>query len=418
MANLMQASNEWMKRPDDERFASLDALLAAVRANEAASHTLPPVRSDAVRAVANGAGGGGGSRVQLVLGDDSSAAGGDAAVNVVNMNHWSFGQASQLVKAPARYLRSLPADLAAAALTHGFRNHRSEARDVVPFVDTRTNKLRALTGTAYARVSDVTLVRSLHRLEDRGWILPPDWSGQPSGAFYGDRNLFVTMIDSPDRSLVNQTTKDRRDAFETLRNPHTGRDEKLGRFIMIGNSSVGNMSFWACLGYMRFICGNLIIWGAERVTEFRLRHVGDSMHMRIAAGFNAVMNEVDNVDDDLLGIRESMVERIDADSPIALASGESVLKKELAPMIVKRSAGAVTRPLAERIIGQAVNDDEDPRTAWGAVQGLTALARDQRHRDATIDMGRLTASLMAKPTRSGAIRDGGNRVALAGELGN
>ncbi len=94
MSTIMHASNEWSNRPADQRFKSLDELEAKVfearkRAREA--HNVP---YSALRVEARDDG-----ELKLV---------GPANVPAT-LTHWSFGQLSGRLGAPAGYLRELPA---------------------------------------------------------------------------------------------------------------------------------------------------------------------------------------------------------------------------------------------------------------------------------------------------------------------
>ena len=97
-----RVSSEWFSRPDDERYLSLGALHAAVRAR-AERATARTVETKALRVEA--------SRddaehlTLIVPGQDTPVA----------PTHWSYGQLCSLVGAPASYMRQLPAPLSASS---------------------------------------------------------------------------------------------------------------------------------------------------------------------------------------------------------------------------------------------------------------------------------------------------------------
>jgi hypothetical protein len=99
---LFKASNQWANRPDDERFSTLDELHQAVSTyrTSAAQATVPfaSLRTEARD-----------GEVMLV-GKESQPA---------RLTNWSFGQLAGAVGAPASYLRTLPATLAAQNLNCG-----------------------------------------------------------------------------------------------------------------------------------------------------------------------------------------------------------------------------------------------------------------------------------------------------------
>ena len=108
-----RVSSEWFSRPDDERYLSLSALHAAVRAR--ADRAM--ARTVETRALRVEASRDNSERMALIVpGRDEPVA----------PTHWSFGQMCSLVGAPAGYLRQLPAPLAAINMQHGLLSHRAE----------------------------------------------------------------------------------------------------------------------------------------------------------------------------------------------------------------------------------------------------------------------------------------------------
>lgn len=96
--------------------------------------------------------------------------------------HWSFGQLSSLVGAPAAYLRQLPAPLTGINLQYGLANHRAEQIKTMEVANGRT-ELRAVTGPDYGHIYDHELVSAVQRIAGNGtgdtrWKVPGvlDWS--------------------------------------------------------------------------------------------------------------------------------------------------------------------------------------------------------------------------------------------------
>jgi hypothetical protein len=108
-----RVSSEWLSRPADERYLSLTDLYCAVkaRAERSRARTLDS-REMRVEASRNNP-----DRLALVLPGEPE---------LVAPTHWSFGQLSQLVGAPAGYLRQLPAPIAGINLQYGLTHHRTE----------------------------------------------------------------------------------------------------------------------------------------------------------------------------------------------------------------------------------------------------------------------------------------------------
>jgi hypothetical protein len=116
MSNLYAAHNQWMTRPADERYWSLEELLAHSRAERHASHesrtAIEDIRAEAVRVAGYDS-----PDLRLVAG----------CGDPLSLTHWSFGQLCAAADAPASYLRRLSANLAATNLNHGLRRMEGRA---------------------------------------------------------------------------------------------------------------------------------------------------------------------------------------------------------------------------------------------------------------------------------------------------
>lgn len=135
-----RVSSEWFSRPADERYLSLDALMASVKGRAERSRTRT-VESAAVRVEASRDNA---ERLDLIL---------PGAEQPISPTHWSFGQLAALVGAPAAYLRQLPAPLAGINLQYGLTNNRAEQVKILETDDGRM-ELRAVTGPDYGRIYD------------------------------------------------------------------------------------------------------------------------------------------------------------------------------------------------------------------------------------------------------------------------
>jgi hypothetical protein len=164
-----RVSSEWFSRPDDERYLSLDALTAAVRARSERSRTRV-IESAAIEVQASRDNP---ERLALVLPGEEVP---------VAPTHWSFGQLAGMVGAPAAYLRQLPASLAGINLQYGLSTHRAEQIKTLETENGRID-LRAVTGPDYGRIHDHELAEAVQRIAGNGtgdtrWKVPGvlDWS--------------------------------------------------------------------------------------------------------------------------------------------------------------------------------------------------------------------------------------------------
>ena len=120
------AHREWATRPPDERYASVHALYEAARARRLRTEerTIETVdfRTEAVH--------------PTTCSPCASRRAAPAA-----LTHWSFEQLATIAGAPPKYLRTLPASIASAAINHGLRRQRREQHQL--FVDQRRTVDRA-----------------------------------------------------------------------------------------------------------------------------------------------------------------------------------------------------------------------------------------------------------------------------------
>src|SRR5678816_117083 len=99
---LFQASHQWSKRPDDERFESIEALHKATLAYFKTKVERPDVPANTLRVEADG-------KEVVLVGKGNIPA---------KMTHWAFGSLMHRVQCPAYFMRELPPTLAAQVINH------------------------------------------------------------------------------------------------------------------------------------------------------------------------------------------------------------------------------------------------------------------------------------------------------------
>jgi hypothetical protein len=224
------AHREWASRPPDERYASVHALYESARARRARTEErdidTAEFRTEAV------------TTDNLVL---REASGRTAA-----LTHWSFGQLATIASAPPHYLRTLPTAIASSAINYGLQRQRRAQHQL--FVErTAPWTVHAVTSQRYARVhhdelaSRVLDLMALHP----AWRLPLGYKdGEfgaervPSGAYLGDRDMFLFLVDG-NRALDDPT--DRTDAG-------------LFRGFILRNSDVGAAALTLDVFLFRVCC--------------------------------------------------------------------------------------------------------------------------------------------------------------------
>src|SRR5207302_1871774 len=167
------------------------------------------------------------------------------------------------------YLRTLPTTIAANAINYGLQRVEREQHQL--FVeDSAPWTVHAITSPRYARVHHNELASRVLDLmaAHPAWHLPLGYKdGEfgaervPSGAYLGDRDMFLFMVDG-NRDLDDPT--DRTDAG-------------LFRGFILRNCDVGAAALTLDLFLFRAVCSNHLIWGFQHVAGFRRRHVGASI---------------------------------------------------------------------------------------------------------------------------------------------
>src|SRR4051794_11218297 len=269
------AHREWASRPPDERYASVHALYDAARARRLRTEerTIDTValRTEAVASDA------------LALRDTSAR---QAA-----LTNWSFEQLAGIAGAPPKYLRTLPAEIASNAINYGLRRQRREQQQLLVDRDEPWT-VHALTSPRYARVHHDELAGRVLDLmiQHSAWSLPLGYKDGvfgaervPSGAYLGDRDMFLFLVDG------------NRDLDDPTDTSHAG----VFRGFILRNSDVGAAALTLDVFLFRAVCGNHIIWGFQHVVGFRRRHVGASIQQAWTSSLDGVRAALDaNTADD------------------------------------------------------------------------------------------------------------------------
>ncbi len=367
-----RVSSEWFSRPQDERYLSLSSLYDAVR-SRADRATARTVETRALRVEASRDDP---ERLALI------APGREAPVAPT---HWSFGQLCGLVGAPAAYLRQLPAPLAGVNLQHGLLSHRGELIKTLEADEGRI-ELRAVTGPDYGRIWDHELVGAVMRIAGDGigdtrWKVPGvlDWSSMvhnprvevtkdTTTLYASDRDVFLFLVDDLH-------------PIEAGRLPN-GEPDLYFRGFYCWNSEVGSKTLGMATFYLRAVCMNRNIWGAEGFEEITIRHskfAANRFAHQAAPALETFANSSPRPF--MAGIkaaREALVARKDEDRT-------SFLRKR-----------GFSGPETDRIIATVLAEEgRPPESIFDFVQGITALARRRPHQDARLELEGKAAKLLA-----------------------
>lgn len=354
MTTLAQASYQWANRPADERFSSLIDLHNAASAERDQSATAAiPLGKLALAESEIGD--------LILVGETGQRA---------NFTNWSFGQLCGRAKAPASYVSTLPAKIAADCLNEGIRqNDGGDDLKLLFRKDAAAMKLRAVNSDQYARIWNRDITSRLLDLEERGpWQPAPAAFDGSRGLYLGDRDMFAFLVDNTRR------------IFE--RGPGGG----LSRGFFVRNSEVGAARFEIMTFLYEYVCGNHRVWGASEVKEIKLRHVGNA-EARAFEGFRVELLEYANRSAE------------DDEAKIARATAYELggTKDE----VIDRIFGLKIPALSLKLIRSAADLAEErvdwygsPRSAWGMAGALTEIGRDMPHADGRTAVDRAAGAVM------------------------
>jgi hypothetical protein len=363
-------SSQWMMRPADQRFLSL-ADLYEFTSGRSQSSFARNVETRDLRVIASLDDA---ERMRIV---------GPGIDGELAPNHWSFGQLCARVKAPAGYMRDLPAGLAALNLQYGLQSERTE---LIKVYGQRDNlELRAATGPEYGRVHDHELVRGLIRLNemhDGRWKVPGviDWSqhlynpraavtSESTTLYASDRDCFVFLCDDLHPIEVGKLD--------------TGEPDLMFRGLMAWNSETGSKTLGLSMFYLRAVCQNRNLWGVEGMQEIKIRH-SKNAPARLAHELLPALRQFSDAGTSRLveGVKEAKAIKVGTDDDDVM----QWLGRQ-----------AFTKPQAKDIMTTCLAEEGHPaRSIWDIAQGLTAAARKCDHQDERVSMERAAGRILDK----------------------
>jgi len=376
MTTLMQCSEQWMKRPADERFLDLPSMKAMADAS----------RENSVENVITN------RKVRFTPHPANPTRGLtiEGSNGYIDPTHYSFGQLASLVGAPASYLRKLPAPLAADALNYGMKFHRDvqeigvlrTVQEVAApgesFADeaaaTHHVQLRAATGPNDGRVWNNDIIGMLMQKFGDGrtgdFRVPGEFGQQVditkdnTTLYASDRDMFIFLADETNRV--------------EMQNRRDGKGGSLARGCFGSNSEFCSQSLVAAFFLFDYACSNRIVWGVEGFKEIRLRHTSGAPERWM----------------------ESIVPVL---KDYANAAAEPV-EKTIQIAQQKRVDDDLHKFLKERKFTQAqINGAKEAHlreegrpieTLWDAVTGVTAYAKSIKNQDDRVGVERLGGKLL------------------------
>jgi hypothetical protein len=373
-ANMI-ASRQWISRPADQKFLSLTALRDSVLARREKSRE-QRVNNKGIEFFSNPEPKSMADTHDLWIGlNDGSE---------ITPSHWSFGQLCSLAKAPASYLRTLPAQIGSDALTFGLRQAR-DVEEVKLYHDNET--LFAATGPDYGRIFDQEVVEAVMQIAGDGtgdtrWKVPGrlDWRTMQYDPEH-PITIDTTTLYASDRDVWIMLTDDRNPIeIGKLRN---GEPDYLNRGFIITNSEVGKSALKIFAFYFRAICCNHILWGVENFQEISLRHSKAAPSRFIEEARPALASFAE-------GSVTRLVEGVERAKAIKLASDQDEALTFLTERKFSRAKALAILETGEK------EEGEPPRTVWQMAQAITADARAIQNTDERVEQELVAKTILDK----------------------
>lgn len=385
--NLYQASDQWAKRPPDERYWTVGEMLAAAKR----------YRSSAEEARINLA------DLRLAGGENNTLALLDPQDQQAALTNWSFGQLARRVQAPAGYLATLPSHVAAQALTAGLQRLGTDGADCNVLVHNNGSYVcRSFMSDSYSRIWNDEVIAKLLHFEQQGWRVPPArpaFDGQP-----GTRPATEADVLNQKRNGLTVKVGDLiapaglycsdHDMFAFMVNDNVriddGTEQGLARGFFVSNSEVGAAALKVTRFLYAYCCSNHIIWDVKDVQELKVIHVGRN-NERYSWRIESTLKEYANAS------QSEDLARINAAKRLSLGKDKEevieTLFKEPKVNLTKRELDAAY-DRAEREY-QEKRSSAPPRSAWGFAQGVTAMSQETSFADERLALDRAAGRIMA-----------------------
>jgi hypothetical protein len=270
-------------------------------------------------------------------------------------------------------------------MQHGLHTHRGELIKTLEADEGRI-ELRAATGPDYGRIWAHELVAAVMKIAGNGtgdtrWKIPGmlDWSTMHHNPFVevtkesttlyaSDRDVFLFLVDDAH-------------PIEAGRLPN-GDPDLYFRGFYCWNSEVGSKTLGMASFYLRAVCMNRNIWGAEGFEEISIRH------SKFAA--NRFAHEA-----------APALESFATSSPVPFVNGikaarEAIVARKDGDRVSFLRRHGFSRADTDKVIKTVLAEEgRPPESIFDFVQGLTAVARSRPHQDARLELEGKAAKLLA-----------------------
>lgn len=369
-------SNQWMTRGEDEKFLDLASLRAQVAGWKDASYTT----DFAPR------------QVTLITDKDQSdslmmriADGPETAITP-----FGFDRLSALAGCPSRYMRKLPAPLAAANLRYGLLTAEQDAVQAYRMEDDG-DVLRGITSTRYGRIHDVDVVDRVMELAGNGtgdtrWKVPGciDWAAKQvaynpvvditkenTTLYASDRDVFMFLVDDMNPIAVGKLDN--------------GDDDLMFRGFYVWNSEVGDKTFGLATMYLRGVCQNRNLWGVEGFSEVTFKHTSGAPDRFMAEAAPALQSFAE-------GDTKKLITGV-------TAAKAAIVSKDTQERLDFIKGFGFSEKSAYKLIGiSEAEEGKPPSSIWDHAQAVSAMARREGLQESRLQLEGIAGKMLDKVT--------------------
>jgi len=398
MSELYRASEQWRKRPADERYGSLEAAKNAALQMYVRSFTKEDVEFKDLQITTDP------DRKELFLYDGEQK---------FRLSNAAARNLSNTLQVPYSYINRIPTDLALLNLFNGIQTAEARGSKTQLYYMAHSSDdllLRDISTMKYKRVYHHEVLDYLINLRDQfGLKTPPARSPQldPGEVAKMGGELIATRVATEADVIqgmqggiqvkVGDVISDagiylgqgNPELFVFLISPQQikdGTDAGLFRGVMISTAETMGTAYQADYFLFRGVCGNHIIWGAKDFSSVRLKHVG-AVRERVGDSFENKIHGFLNASP-----QQEEQKILEAKSKLLGDKLEVVLDVLYSADIASKKAITSAYQLAEQYDGDTVN----PNSVWGMVQGFTRLSQTLPYGDARVGMDKVASKILSK----------------------
>lgn len=358
-------SMQWFSRPADERFTSLEQMLAHARGQWDRSMQVRAANRDVVIVTP-----------EIEHKNDLHKLGWEINDKVGGtLTHHAFNQISQLSASPASFLRTLPSPLVADIVNYGL-HHRRDVEAIKLFAEDREDGvtvLKAATGPDYGRIPNHEVIEAvINTTTGTTWKIPGqmDWRSliydplapvtkENTTLYMNDRSIFMFLVDDMHPIEVGKLAD--------------GSPDYLFRGFYIEGCETGHASQKLRTFLLRSVCCNRILWGVEGVEEVIIRHTLKAPDRWLHEMMPALVEYSKQSGSKLVeGVQTAKEAKVAKDDEEAIA------------FLRNRKFSA---PRTKAILDLVEKEEGHPaRSVWDMAQGITAYARGQHNVDDRLEI--------------------------------